>query len=1240
MTDSLIRAQAYLDAKQDLVSRTGKNTRGKLNCKPGNKQCGGRCIPNDWDCRLEGKGTNSELKAHSFDPLGGVESIERGVTTIVKNPGDYKSYRKGRDSIIRGIVKATPGDNLEEKKKLKRRLQKYGNQIGAVVLSTFAIGASHAALKRLNPGYRRGLGNQIDRAAFSAVDQVLNRLPVIGPGRAADRARAAATFNQLGRAVTGGNARERLIEGGATFTSGRMGAISRIGTNADFRGTGTRDAINALNKQAREGKLSYDQWTKAATQVVYGAEVQRGKEKHSVFSEDAANRLLTRQFGLSDLADGTLQRTGSRREGTQAQANNEVISKLAGKFDDFKSAMKRDMDLRRIPREKNGDFSAENMRKYVDTVVVPKMNLTTPGMSALQQNSVKRQGSQLAQKILNSKGGTGADSTTGIALARRSSLIESYDQYFGDVASNMRSVTDVRSKNYLFGDGETGLARFVTTQMPNSGDVAPRRITSREHGRLILRDYYERKVMEGANGSFKASDATVQRVASQLMVKSGPGTIDRATAYSVVQNSGIRSLAGPPEVKPYGSTTRTKSKSAGRAKAPVKTGLSAAQRQTELAKSIMKRESFTGTLAEAYAQARKEIQRGDSAPRGDDEHMSPTITKRNPPSPLVTNSTPTVVNGPTDTEHLPSDEDEMVTPLMPVSKMSESPTPKEAEQQAEEEPRPAGKPIKLSFSVEIPAEALAAKRSDAYEAEKLRLREDATSGKSSGKGKKCGESHIPSKHECTIGAGGAALKGSNKESKIAAIREKGKTESFEHTNEKGERTGAYRARQVGSALARAGFTVGTGVLAVKTAKQDPMAAAGLALASLFGAKSLKRELTVTRSNKDLVKDFSSLKGLEGVEDATIDQMVGFVQESGIDVQRVKTAALAGGIKGYFDTAQPNRVHTSAGESELNMSRTGQQKKLYKGKTDAETMAGGVQSMIAQREAYYNGPERRKLLAGQAQSVEDLYELHSTGQFVGTSKARALYTNAHEIAHAIHYRGDFATPKSVTVNGKVYTGTDLEIELIKSSSYYGQSDIRRKASGKVDNYYDTGSRLETYAENYAMYVGGGAQMKKSFPVAYEWTKQTTDYALSQPVKKPARTFSSVVEELVVQGERQYIKDRLDAPKPQEQKLQGDDLLLDLYPKVQAAAVKGDVKAFAELLGQAMQGELEEDQMQIFNDYIETVRMYEVIDGRARPENQGEQGFAEQGDDEEEQPKQEEEKTDARRDAYMATRFAWT
>jgi len=1221
--ESLIRAQAYLDAKQSLTTRTGKNTKGKLKCTAGNKQCGGRCIPQAWDCRLEGKGTNSELKAHQQDIVGGASSIQRGVTTIIKNPADPKSVQRGRDGIIRGIVKVTPGDNLEEKKKLKRRLQKDFNKISTAIVTGALVTVGHTWMMKNNARYRRGIGGQVDRAAWQGIDAVMDRVPIIGRERAIQRAAAAGSIASLGRAIGTENARDRVLTArGLTSSRVRMSPIGLPPGGTDFTGSRVVPALQDLQRRARKGEIGYDDWSREASQIIYGAKVGG----HSVYSGDAANRLLARQFGL-DLAEGTLQRSGSNRIRSAAVARGDVIGGVAERLSVMSGDMKRDMELRRFPTNRDGSYSNETIRNYVDTVAIPRMGLLNQGMSAAQQNTVRRQIQETVGAVLKAKNPTDFNR---LATGMHNKQVSAYDKYFSDVAEAMGN-TNAMSKDFLFGDGVVGVARYTTFQQGIPGEQAPR-ILSRDHARLVLRDYYERRVMGDKSRTFSASAGTVQRVAQQINRGSTPNAAD---AYSIVRESGIRGLRSPNEAPKAPKATRARKPAA--TKQPSR-GLGAAQRQSELAKSIMQRKGWTGTLAEAYALARKEI-------RGDDEHMSPTITKRNPPEPLVTNSTPTVVNGPTSSEHLPKDEDEMVTPLMPVSKMSESPTPKEAEeiaQEAQEEPpKVAAKPIKLSFSVEIPAEALAAKRSDAYEAEKLRLREDTTSGKSSGKGKACGESYIPSKHECTIGTGGAALKGTSKESKIAAIREKGKTEAFQHTNEKGERTAAYRARQFGSALARAGFTVGTGVLAAKSVKKDPMAAGGLALMSLFGAKSLQRELKVTRSNKDLVKDFSSLKGLDGVEDATIDQMVGFIQESGIDVQRASTQALTAGVKGYFDTAKPNRVHTSAGESELNNSRTGQQVKLYKGKTDAETMAGGVQSMIAQRESYYNGPERRKLLAGQANSMEDLYELHSTGQFVGTGKGRALYTNAHEIAHAIHYRGDFATPKSVTVNGKVYSGTELEIELIKSSSYYGQSDIRRKASGKVDNYYDTGSRLETYAENYAMYVGGGEQMKKSFPVAYEWTKQTTDYALSKPVNKPARTFSSVVEELVEQGERQYIKDRLDAPKeqkPQEPQKTGDELFVELYPKVQAAASKGDVKVFAELLGQAMQGELEEDQMLMLNDYIETVRMYEVIDRRNRPENEGPQGFVEQGDGGEE-PAEKEEKTDARRDAYMATRFAW-
>ena len=1211
--ESLVRAQAYLDAQ--MTTRT-KNRKGKLNCSPGNKQCGGRCIPKAWDCRLEGKGTNSELKSHQQDIVGGASSIKRGIETIAKNPADPKNVQRGRDGIIRGIVKVTPGDNLEEKKKLKRRLQRDFNKISTAIISGALVTGGHVFLMKNSSRYRRGIGGQVDRAAWSGIDAVMDRVPIIGRERAIRRNAAAGSIGSLGKVIATGNSRDRLLTAkGLVKATSRMSPIGLPPGATDFTGSKVVPAMQELQRKARKGELSYDQWTREASKVIYGAKVNG----HSVYSGDAANRLLSRQFGL-ELPEGTLQRSGSQRIRSEAVARGDVIGAVSERLSVMSTDMKRDMQLRRYATNKDGSYSTETIKRYVDTVALPRMGLLNQGMSATQINSVSRQARELTSAVL--KGKTSTDFNR-LATSLNNGHVAVYDKYFSDVSEAMGN-TNAMSRDFLFGDGVVGVARYSTMQQGIPGERPPR-IVSRDHARLVLRDYYERRVLGDKKGSFSASANTVQRVAQQINRGSTPIPSE---AYSIVRESGIRSLRSPNEVPAAPKVARGRKPAAPK---QAKTGLGAAKRQSDLAKSIMKRESFTGTLAEAYAQARKEIQRGDSAPRGDDEHMSPTITKRNPPSPLVTNNEPAVVSAGGGVEHLPADEDEMVTPLMPVSKMSQSPSPKEAEEQSEEKVEVKSAPIKLSFSVEIPAEALAVKRNDAYEAEKLRLRQDD----SPGKGKACGESHIPSKHECTIGKNGT--------------KQKGEVETKVHSNPDGSRTAAYRAKQLGSVLARAGFTVGAAALTAQQAKkafkgEGDMPAAMTAyvagLLTMTGAKSLHRELTVTRSTKDLIKDFSALKKMEGVEPETIDQMTKFISESGIDVQRVGSVSNAIGINGYFDTAKPNRVHTSNGESELNMSKTGGQQKIYKGKSPAETMTGGIQSMIAQREAYYNdSASRSKLVASTPKTMEDLYELHSNGQFVGSGKGRALYTNAHEMAHAIHYRGDFATPKTVTVKGKTYAGADLEAELLKSTSYYGQSDIRRTAKGKTEDYYATGSRLETYAENYAMYVGGGKVMKESFPVAYEWTKQTTDYALSKPVNKPARTFQSVVEELSEMPDRKYIGDRMDAPKQKEPSLTGEELMLDLYPKVQAAAVKGDLKQLIELYIQAKEGQIEDDQLSMLGDYLETARMYEVIDGRARPEEEGKQKFTETETEDKPQPK-EEQKTDARRDAYLLTRAAWT
>ena len=1122
MTDSLarIKARAATRARMDLkgpsATRTGK-TNKKVNCKPPNKKCGGRCIPPSWDCRLEGKGTNSELKSHQYDPLGGVASVERGIKTIAKNPTDPQNLERGRNSIIRGIVKATPGDNLEQKKKLKRNLQKYGNQIGAVMLLGAGAITAHQTAKRLNSSYARGLGRSIDMAAFGAVDAVLDRTPIVGGQRTAARAGGLAVARQLGRGLVIEANNETALARSLT-NSGRIGGLGAAAVRGNFQNSNVLAGQQNLQRLVRgvdtagqpngKAKMTFDTWRGQAAKVLYGAKVPGAKgSKKSAYSDDAANRLISGQFGLR--VNNAFQAAGQTAR-SQSSRNEEVRSALATRLRGFGDTMRADMEVRRYERDKKGNFTAAAIRSYVDTQVIPSMGLSRGGLSSAQQNNARRKARSLAIDILTN--GTEQSYRTQ-AGAMRAAVVGEYNNYFAE-ASNRMSLPGA-SKQSTFGDGQIGLARYVMKQSAGaSGRVIP--VKSRSHAELILKDHFTRKVSGKPNGTFTASASTVQRVAQQL--NGGTSLPDKGSAYSIVQESGIKSLRSPSEAPSTGKRTKVKppAKSS-------KAGLGGQRSQSDLARKIMQRSSFKGSYAEALAQARRELKRSDAAEE----------------------------------------------------------------------------------------------------------RTDAKKGKSAGKA--CGESHIPKAHNCNINNRGAGLSKEERKEITQSSKKHYEPKPVNHTNAAGNRTAAYRARQLGSVLARAGFVVGSSAAAYAAGKQatrtrkvsDFYAAVGFGMFAMFGAQSLKREAAVTKTTKQFVSEIEKLKNVDGVEPETVAQLSQFVSEAGIDVQRVPTQAAMMGAGGFFDTAKPNRIHTNTTQSELKQSRTGQQRKLIKGSNDQETYALAVQTMVGRRAEIYASDDRSSLIKRGAKSVEDLYEFHSGGQYIGTPKGRAFYTNVHETAHAIHYRGDFATPKTVTVKGKTYSGTALEVELLKSSSYYGQSDISRTAKGATKDYYATGSRLETYAENYAMYVGAGKAMKRDFPVAYEWTKQTTDYALSKPVNKAPRTFASQVEDFSNSKDRRYIGDRMDAPtKAKKPEKSGDELMLDLYPKVVDAAVKGDIKKVAELIAEGLAGDLPDDQISMLSDYAETARFYEVIDGRARPEEQSNLQFAEaENETEAEQPEPE-------------------
>ena len=606
MTNSIarIKGRAAAQARLDLKAQSGKTRKGKLNCTAGNKQCGSRCIPQAWDCRLEGKGTNSELKSHAQDPLGGVAAIERGVKTIAKNPTSVQNLERGRNSIIRGIVKVAPGDNLEQKKKLKRNLQKYGNQIGSVMLLGGSVIGAHAIAKKNSASYAKGLGRQIDLAAFGAVDSVLDRTPFVRDRRSNIRGNAVGVSEGLGRAFAF-EARKQASEARALGNSGRIGPLSFPPGGTSFLNTGLVPSTQVLQRRVRNGEVGYDQWVKESTGLLYGAQI-KGQKGRSIYSDDAANRLISRQFGLK--TPGALQRVGQTVR-SQSNRNDEVKKALSERLRGWGDTMRADMDLKRLPRDARGNFTREAVSKYVDGTVIPNMGLSRGGLSASQQNNARRQARNLAIDILSN--GNQAQ-YNGQATTLRRNVVAQYDNYFSEVSDRMGLAGG--SKQSTFGDGQVGLARYVMHQQPISGGrVVP--VKSRSHANLILRDYFTRKVQNDRGGSFTASAGTVQRVAQQI---NGSRELpDAASAYSIVRESGIRSLRSPSEAPSTG-----KKKTVSKPKKPAKTGLAAQRSQSDLARAIMKRKGFEGSYAEALAQARREIKRSDAAEDRNDAKKS------------------------------------------------------------------------------------------------------------------------------------------------------------------------------------------------------------------------------------------------------------------------------------------------------------------------------------------------------------------------------------------------------------------------------------------------------------------------------------------------------------------------------------------------------------------------------------------------------------------------------------------
>jgi hypothetical protein len=522
-TATYLAAQQRNDLRGPLATRTGK-TRG-VQCNPPNVRCGGRCIPPTWDCRLQGKGTNSELAAHKTDPLAGIASLQRGfkdVTTgVVKL--DPSRVQRGRNSLIRGAVKLTPGDNLEQKKQLKRRLTEYSTPISAVLGVTLVGLAAHAGLKRGFGSYRNGIGADIDRAAGRAVDSVLDRMPVTGARRAARRAAGAGAAGDIATSVLRGS-RLETTRAAAAGNLGRVGPLSFRPNAADYESSFVRRSLDRLTARARAGSLNFDNWRQSAVESLYGATSpgnRGGRERGSIFSEHAANEFLVSKFGLNP--QGAVSNRGSF---STAARNALVESQLSQRLGAWGSAMREDMRLRRMTGP-DGTIRTEDVNRYIREVGTNTMGGRFAGMNAAQRTQLSSEATRLMRDAINN------NDLGGTARTLRRGLVSEYDSYFRNVASNMSR--NAAAADSPFGDGLTGLARYITRA---NGQSTP--ILDRDHADLILRNHFHSRVMRLPN-DYAIGDTTAQRIAQRLTRSSTLPDID--SAYRVLNQNGFPQLS-------------------------------------------------------------------------------------------------------------------------------------------------------------------------------------------------------------------------------------------------------------------------------------------------------------------------------------------------------------------------------------------------------------------------------------------------------------------------------------------------------------------------------------------------------------------------------------------------------------------------------------------------------------------------------------------------------------------------
>jgi len=574
-TAAYLAAKARLDAAR---SRTGKTSR-QVTCIPPNVKCGGRCIPPNWDCRLKGEGADPHLRAVRTDPVSGLANIERGVKRISKGvrKGSFSEIEGGKRAIVRGVVKATPGD-LQRKKALQAQLERRAGGIAAA-LAVVGFGLfSHNQLKRV-PFYRDGVGRQIDSAVAAGLNRILDATPGIAGARRERRAAGAAA---AGAAVA--RAAGEAAAGPEALTQKKTALRTAIQLEA--RGTAYANAKVLFNTTTAADKQAgnFETWRQHNLETFWGTKRTNaaGAGDGSTFSEPATHEFLSRQFGFrlskSDRPEDVRRQlaTALNREASnlQALARQEKVN--------ISDADQRSAFLNRLVGPSTANFP-ENVRERA----VGQLNQILGAAPRSREAAVIR--TELANRFYRE-------------------TRDGFDKYFAHIADEVRQTpgvampTNLRRAGYgdLMNSARIGHSRYLAQRLKK-----PENVTSRIGQGLsdaISKEYFARQVSKSS--AFTLSDRETLTAASEL---AGRNITRVGEATSYLQQNGFDRLV-PVQA----------ARSAAAAATPPRGRRSPQAQLTDIARSLREsaqRRGETMSLEASYRAARAEIarrQRGDA----------------------------------------------------------------------------------------------------------------------------------------------------------------------------------------------------------------------------------------------------------------------------------------------------------------------------------------------------------------------------------------------------------------------------------------------------------------------------------------------------------------------------------------------------------------------------------------------------------------------------------------------------